>query len=160
MGPATTRVLMIAATFASGLLAGGNIDRALVAMPAWKQVGAVGWAEFSRHADLGNGLLLYPIEAIGGALLTLAAAASYHFDGAVRRAVAIPLWAAVAFSLGGLVLTLEAAPIMLGVGKADDPAALQAAFEGFRSWGNIRGVCQVFQFAALTVAMGMLSRKR
>jgi hypothetical protein len=60
------RLLLILSTFVSGLLAGGNIDRAFVAMPAWQQIGATSWAEFSRHADLGNGLILYPAEALAG----------------------------------------------------------------------------------------------
>jgi hypothetical protein len=130
MGTETTRLLLVAAAFVSGLLAGGNIDRAIVAMPAWQQVGAAPWAEFSRHADLGNGLWLYPIEAIGGAF-TLAAAASYYFD----RISPLPSY--------------KAAPIMLGLGEIKDPAGLQAAFEGFRFWGNMRGASQVLQFAAL-----------
>ena len=49
-----TRIVLVLAILLSGLLAGGDIDRAFVAMPAWQQVGAVAWAEFSRHADLGN----------------------------------------------------------------------------------------------------------
>jgi hypothetical protein len=155
MGSKTTRLLLIAAAFVSGLLAGGNIDRTFVAMPAWQQVGASSWAEFSRHADLGNGLLLYPIEAFGGALLTLGAAASYYFDRIARPSFAIPLCAAIVFSLGGLLLTIEAAPIMLGINNVNDPAALQAAFEGFRFWGNIRGASQVLAFAALMWALRM-----
>jgi ABC-type antimicrobial peptide transport system permease subunit len=69
-----THILLILATLFSGFLAGANIDRAFVAMPAWQDVSATAWAEFSRHGDLGNGLILYPIEAVGGALLTLATA--------------------------------------------------------------------------------------
>jgi hypothetical protein len=76
-----TRALLIAATLVSGSLVGGNIDRAFVAMPAWQEVGAVAWAEFSRHADLRNGLILYPLEAIGGAILTVSAAIRLHLDG-------------------------------------------------------------------------------
>jgi hypothetical protein len=45
-----------------------------------EKVGPVAWAEFSRHADLGNGLVLYPLEAFGGFLFTLAAAVSFYFD--------------------------------------------------------------------------------
>jgi hypothetical protein len=60
-----TFILLIAATFMGGLLAGGNVDRAFVAMPAWEQMGAIAWEQFSRHADLGNGLVLYPLEAFG-----------------------------------------------------------------------------------------------
>jgi hypothetical protein len=158
MGSQSTRLLLIAATFVSGLLAGGNIDRAFVAMPAWQQVGATSWAEFSRHADLRNGLWLYPVEAIGGAFLTLAAAASYYFDRIGRLDVSIPLLVAIISSWGGLLFTVKAAPIMLSIGELTDPAVLQAAFEGFRFWGNIRGACQVCEFAALTGALGMLSR--
>jgi hypothetical protein len=158
MGSATTRLLLIGATFVSGLLAGGNIDRAFVAMPAWQQLGASSWAEFSRHADLGNGLWLYPIEAIGGAFLTLAAAASYYFDRIGRLDVSIPLLVAIVSSWGGLLSTVKAAPIVLNIGEITDPVALQTAFEDFRFWGNIRGAFQVFEFAALAGALGMLSR--
>jgi len=48
----STRYLLVAATMLSGLLAGGNVDRATVAMPAWGQLGAEAWAEFSRHRSL------------------------------------------------------------------------------------------------------------
>jgi hypothetical protein len=158
MGSETARLLLIAAAFVSGLLAGMNIDRAFVAMPAWQQVGATSWAEFSRHADLGNGLLLYPIEAIGGAVLTLAAGASYYFDRVARRDVAIPLAAAIVLSWCGLLFTFKAAPIMLSIGEINNPAALRTAFEGFRFWGSIRGVSQVLQFAALMWALQRLAK--
>src|SRR4051812_41277262 len=98
----TTRLLLFAATFVSGLLAGGDIDRALVAMPAWQQTGATAWADFSRHADLGNGLVLYPLEAVGGALLTLGAAIGISFDRGVSRSAVVLLYAAAAFAVAGL----------------------------------------------------------
>jgi hypothetical protein len=43
-------------------------------MPAGRIVGVHGWATYSRHADLGNGVWLYPIAAIGGFVLSLSAA--------------------------------------------------------------------------------------
>jgi len=73
---------------AAGLLAGGNVDRGVVAMPAGQQLGPTAWAVFSRDADLGNGLLFYPPEGIGGALLALVAAASFYFDRTASRAAA------------------------------------------------------------------------
>jgi len=158
MASATTRGLLIAAAVFGGVLAGGNIDRALVAMPAWERVGTQGWAEFSRYADLGNGLFLYPIEAIGGALLVLAAAISFHFDRTAPPQAAVPLYAAVLLALAGLVLTLKAAPIMLGIRDMSDPAGLQASFEGFRFWGNLRGACQVTTFLLEVWALGVLPR--
>jgi hypothetical protein len=150
---ARTRYILVAATMLSGLLAGGNVDRAIVAMPAWEQVGAPAWAEFSRHADLGNGLLLYPFEAIGSFLLILVAAVSRHIDRPARGRFELPLYAAVLLSAGGLFCTLKAAPIMLGIGHLNDPAALQHALDGFYFWGDIRGVFQVLAFVAAVWAL-------
>lgn len=154
------RLLLILSTFVSGLLAGGNIDRAFVAMPAWQQVGAPSWAAFSRHADLGNGLVLYPVEAVGGALLTLAAAIMIHFDRNAPRAAIVSLYAAVLFAVGGLALTVKAAPIMLGIRDVAEPATLRQAFEGFWYWGNLRAVSQVLAFVAQLAALTMLLRSK
>ena len=120
-----TRSLLIAATVLSGLLAGGNVDRAIVAMPAWEQAGTQAWADFSRHADLGNGLVLYPLEAIGAVVLIVAAAASLSFDRMIRGPLMLPLGGAVVLAAAGLLCTLRAAPIMLSVGHLGDPAAIR-----------------------------------
>ena len=141
--------LIVAATMLDGFLAGTNVDRTLIQMPAWRQVGARAWADYSRHANLGPGLLLYPFMAIGGALLTVAAAIAFQVAGAVPRGAALPIFLAVALALGGLLATARAAPKMLSLRRiGDDPAALQAAFDGFEFWGNVRSVCQVLAFAA------------
>ncbi len=158
MVSATTRTLLIFATLVSGLLAGGNVDRAFVAMPAWQQVGAIPWAEFSRHADLGNGLILYPIEAISGALLTIAAAMMIHFDRNAPRAAAVPIYAAALFAVGGLALTVKAAPTMLGIRGVSELVALQRAFEAFWYWGNLRAICQVSVFLLQLATLAVLLR--
>ena len=150
---ARTRALLIAATVLSGLLAGGNVDRAIVAMPSWEKVGASAWAAFSRHADLGNGLVLYPVEAIGAFLLILLTAVSLYLDRMARARIMLPLCTALALAAAGLLCTLKAAPIMLSVGHLDDPASLGQAFEGFRLWGNIRGAAQVLAFFATIWAL-------
>jgi hypothetical protein len=147
-----TRILLIVSLLFSGLLAGVDIDRALVTMPAWQQT-ATAWAEFSRHADLGNGLVLYPLEAVAGALLALATAVSFHFERVTPRAAAAPLYTAVVLAALGLVFTIKAAPIMLGIHSVSDAAVLQEALEGFWYWGNWRAVGQVLSFVALLVAL-------
>jgi hypothetical protein len=144
---ATTSLLIIA-LLTSGLLAGGNVDRAVVAMPAWKQVGAEAWAAFSRHADLGNGLFLYPVEAVGGAVLALAAAITIHLGRSAPRSAVIALYVAALLAAGGLLLTAKAAPIMLGVSDLTQTTSLRNAFEGFWYWGNLRAVCQIMTFVA------------
>ena len=152
------RPLLVVAALFAGLLAGGNVDRSFVAMPAWQQVGATAWADFSRHADLGNGLILYPLEAIGGALFVLAAAICIHFYRTAPRAAVRAIDASAVLAAGGLALTLKAAPIMLGIRDVTDASALSAAFEGFRFWGDLRAVCQVLAFVAQLIALGLLLR--
>jgi len=148
MASAATRYSLTAATLVAGLFAGGNIDRGVVAMPAWQQVGPTAWSVFSRDADLGNGLLLYPLEGIGGALLALLAAGSFYFDRTASRAAAVPIYGALALATTGLLLTLRAAPIMFSVRDMTEPSAPQHAFEGFYFWGSFRGICQVLAFCA------------
>jgi hypothetical protein len=103
----------MAATLVSGILAGGIIDRVIVGGPAWHELGAEAWVEYSRRADLWTGLVAYPVEGIGATLLIVAAALSNYFDRSARREVALALHGAVALSIAGLLLTAKAAPIML-----------------------------------------------
>ena len=148
MASSVTRNLVIAATLFGGILAGDNVDRIIVQMPAWRYVGARAWAAYSRKADLGNGLILYPIVAIGGAILTIAAAIAFHFDKTAPRSAAVPMYGAVVSVIGGLLATIKAAPKMLSLRRIDDEAGLQGAFNGFDRWTVVRAVPQVLAFVA------------
>src|SRR5438876_5245660 len=106
-------IFIVSATLANGLLAGGDVDRWLVGMPAWQSVGVLGWANYSRLADLGNGFVLYPILAIGGTLLSLAAVVIFMRQAKHKRVVAIPVYAGAALAVSGLLMTFKAAPFML-----------------------------------------------
>jgi hypothetical protein len=55
-----TQALMVAATVFDAMVAGTGLDRVVVQMPAWARLGSQAWAAYSRHADLGNGLILHP----------------------------------------------------------------------------------------------------
>jgi hypothetical protein len=144
-----TRGFVVAATVLGGILAGFNVDRALVQMPAWRHVGARAWAAYSRHADLGNGLILYPLEAIGAAIFSIAAPIAFHLDASAPRPAAVPIDLAAGLVLGGLLSTIPAAPKMLSLRRiCDDPAALRRAFDGFERWGDVRAVFQVLAFFA------------
>jgi hypothetical protein len=142
--------LAIAATLVNSLHAGGNVNRALVEMRAWQQTGPLGWAAFSRHADLGpTAMVLYPLAALAGAILSIAAVLSFRHGRGVPRSAAVPLYSAALLAIGGLLATTQAAPIMLSVRHlGDDAPALQHALDGFQFWGNIRGVFQVLAFVA------------
>jgi hypothetical protein len=154
MTGARTIILLFAATVLSGLLAGGVMDRVIVGGPAWHEMGAQAWLQYSRHADLGTGLIAYPIEGIGTAILIIAAIVSSYVDGKSRSAVVAPLYVAAFFSTAGLILTIKAAPIMLGLGGPVPTATVQSAFDAFFVWGlYVRGAADVMAFAALAWAL-------
>ncbi len=160
MPPMRTRLLLAAATVLSGILAGAVVDRALVGGPAWQALGAEAWAQFSRQADLGTGLIAYPVEAIGTTLLLIAAAVSRRFDGEERTGAALPLVGAIALSLLGLLLTMKAAPIMLSLGAPQQAGTLQRAFDDFFFWGlYLRGAVYVPAFVASVWALAGYSPK-
>jgi len=153
MASTRTLILLAAATFLSGILAGGAVDRVIVGGPAWHELGAQGWAQYSRLADLGTGLVVYPLEGIGSTLLIAAATVSSHFDRAAPRAATSSLYVALALSIGGLLLTVKAAPIMLGLASAQSSGAIERAFDEFFFWGlYLRGLVDTLAFAALILA--------
>jgi hypothetical protein len=161
MSQTRTRFLFGLATIMSGILAGGVADRVIVGGPAWRRLGGEAWAAYSRLADLGAGLVAYPIEGIGATVLLVATAVSYFLDGDRQREVTVPLYCAVAFSAGGLLLTLEAAPIMLGLAHAQSTSSIQEAFHNFFLWGlYIRGAADMLAFVAVVWALANFDRAR
>jgi hypothetical protein len=148
MASTRTRRLAAAATLVESILAGANVNRAAVEMPAWQQTGPLAWAAFSRHADLARrAAILYPLSAVVGLLLSAAAVVSYRREGGTPRAAAIPLHGAALMGAAGLLTTSKAAPHMLRVRHLGaDAAALQQALDGFQFWGNVRGLFQVLAF--------------
>jgi hypothetical protein len=160
MASTRTKVLLAAAALVSGLLAGGIIDRVLVGGPAWSALGAEAWLEYSRRADLGTGLIVYPIEGIGSTLLILAAALSSYFDRPSDSGVTIPLYCALGLSVTGLLLTAKAAPIMLSLGPPQTTGGAQRAFDEFFVWGlYLRGAVDTLAFVALIWTLTKMRRQ-
>lgn len=135
-----------------------SLNRTLVEMPAWHQLGAQAWAAFSRRADLGNGGYLYPISGIGGTILILAAAIVFRLSPRRPWSVAIPLYTASLMVICVMLTTTQAAPAMLSLRRiGDDPAALQQAFETFYRWDSIRAVCVALDGCAKVLALVALA---
>jgi hypothetical protein len=150
MASIRNQLLLAAATFLTGILPGDLVDRVIVGGPAWHELGAQAWAQYGRLADLGAGLVAYPIGGIGSTLLTLAATVSHLVERANARGLTIPLLCAGAFAVAGLLLTIRAAPIMLGLAGLQSDAAVGHAFDQFFLWGlYLRGTADVLSFAAL-----------
>jgi hypothetical protein len=150
-----TGALIIAATVISGVF-GSVLDRALVATPAWRDLGVHAWADYSRHADLGPGEIVYPIGGILSWTLVFAAALSYRLDRSAPRQVGRPIYLAALGALAALLTTAVAAPVMQHVGHLadDDIAALHHAFDTFTLWGiYARGLCFTATFLCLVWAL-------
>lgn len=75
------------------------------------------------------------------------------------RSIGIPIYAAAIFTVGGLLLTLKAAPIMLSVRHlGDDPVSLRRALDGFEFWGGWRSVSQILGFVANLFSLAAIAR--
>jgi hypothetical protein len=154
-----TRCLVIGAVIV-GAFAGALVDRAVVATPAWDQLGPRAWVDYSRDTDLGNGLIIYPMYGISLAVLALAAAVSHRTDRQRPLPAGLPIYLAAFFAIGVLATTAKAAPIMLGVDDlADAPAAARDAFDQFTMWGvAIRGIFAVLAFLSSVWALARYPR--
>jgi len=146
-----TVMLIIAATVVSGLFS-FSLDRALVATPAWRDLGVQAWADYSRHADLQTGYVVYPIGGILCWALVFAAALAYRLDRSAPRQAGLPMYLAALGAVGAILTTIVAAPVMMHVGQLSDTdtAALHDAFETFTRWGvYVRGACFAVIFVCL-----------
>src|SRR5258708_21580582 len=150
MASQMTRSLATAATLIHSFTGAAGVSRALIEMPAWQKTGPLSWAAFSRHADLGPvGNVLYPLIGFAGAFLSIGGAISFHRDPTAPKSAAMPFNMAALMSIGGLLVTIKAAPNMLRVRHlGDDEAALQEAMDGFEFWGGIRTIFQGLAFVA------------
>jgi hypothetical protein len=146
--------LLTAAVMFSGFLAGGNLDRYIVQVPGFRHISVLTWAQYSRHADLGNGMVLYPLEAVGGFVLFVVSAVLVFTHKNFFKRPAMPVYAAAILSALGLFFTIFAAPIMLGLRTINsDQLLLQNAFDRFHFWGMFRAVAQIFSFFAGVIAL-------
>ncbi len=148
-----TLILILAATVATGLLAGASLDKAVVQLPARHRMGVIGFANFSRANDLGNGLLVYPVIGISAALLTISAALTAFLQG-TSLAHAWPLYMAALFAVLHSFTTTRAAPNMLSLRQlTNDEATLTEALNHFAAWHNARTVLQILNFVMLVLGI-------
>jgi hypothetical protein len=144
-----TEGLFVAAAGLGGILAGASADRSVVQLPAWKRVGTLAWAIFSRQADLGSGLLWYPVLGLGAPIATVGAAIAARMDSNIAGNAAFPTTLAAVLAVAHLFATSRAAPNMLAVGRVgDDERLLARALDRFTRWQAVSAVLQVLTFAA------------
>ena len=137
-----TFILILAAAVVTGLLAGVSLAKSIVQLPARHRMGIVGFAAFSRAADLGNGLIVYPILGISAALST--------FLQDTSLAHALPLYISALLALLHSVTTARAAPNMLSLRQpTSDEVKLTETLNRFARWHNLRAILQLLNFIML-----------
>jgi hypothetical protein len=134
----TTMALVIASLTANGLLTGATLDQAIKQLPARKKIGAVAYSDYSRAADLGNGLIWYPVLGVGTAVLSVVTGGfglAQHVTGAQQGA----LIALIAGSVAHMGSTALAAPTNISQRRAvGDEVALIRIFDRFARLNAVR----------------------
>ncbi|HVZ35608.1 MAG TPA: hypothetical protein VG963_24450 [Polyangiaceae bacterium] len=150
--------LLACTTAFEGLRAGAGTFRVLVDLPARFRIGPVAFAEFSRATDLSTaGFIFWAVYGIGGAAFTGTTWWVMRRRGAARRVRAL-CGAAALCSVFILVMTTQAAPLMLRVGSAsNDVALLSHLIELFVRWTILRIACADLSFCALLMALAHLA---
>jgi hypothetical protein len=149
----TALALLIASFAANGVLTGATLDQAIKQLPARRRIGVLAYSDYSRAADLGNGLVWYPVIGVGTAVLSVVAGAvglADHASG-LRLAALIALIAGSAAHMGSTAL---AAPVNISQRRAaGDEAALERIFDRFARLNAVRAALLV---ATLGIAVWAL----
>jgi hypothetical protein len=141
----------------SGLLAGANIDRFLVQLPAWKYVDITSWAHYSRHADLGNGRWVYPLEAVGSFLILLVSSVIVWRKKPAYEQPSNYIYLGTCFAAIKLAITYFASPVILSLSSGNEDARfLQRAFDLYHFWSPYNVVTQLCCFICCLLAVGKL----
>ena len=72
--------LLLAANITSSIACGATLDQTFKQLPARHRIGATAYTTYARAADLGNGLIWYPIIGISTTLLCAAAVVTGLLD--------------------------------------------------------------------------------
>lgn len=142
--------LLVITTFIHGLMAGVCLDVALVKLPTRHRIGVIPYANFARANDLGNGIVVYPIVAISGALFLFATTLVAYLNEQPAD-ILYPLYISTFSTILAFASTSKAAPVMLSLKNApNDEALLKQKLNTFERWNAFRTIFQIISFVALT----------
>jgi hypothetical protein len=145
---------MLAATVATGLLAGASLDQSIKQLPARHKIGLSNYSRYMRAADLGNGVPFLATLGIGAAGLTiLTAINAFRHERRSRRARA--LYLAGALAVLHSLATLQAAPTAFRQRSVDpgDETTLAKILDRFERWQTIRVTLQILNLGVLVWAL-------
>jgi hypothetical protein len=133
-----------------------SVFRSLVELPAWERIQLSGFYDYARAADLGSGLVLYPVIGIVAALSVLVAAIDGYLDGVDPVTMAL-LGASLILAAAHSLTTSRAAPNMLSLRNgANDPDTVQGVFGRFKRWQDRRAALQFLNLLTMVMALAAL----
>lgn len=145
--------LLLTALLVNGLLVGASMDQSIKQLPARHRIGVVAYSEYSKAADLGNGIVFYPLLGIGAALIAVVAAV-VGILGQPSGQVLIALWVVIALTVAHSAVTSRAAPTNISQRKAaGNEELLTAVFNRFVKLQTIRVSLHFLTLLALTWAL-------
>jgi hypothetical protein len=145
----TITIILLLTTFIHGLQAGLSFDVALVKLPTRHRIGIIPYANFARGNDLGNGIIIYPIVAISGALLIFAVTI-ISFIAKQPPSILCSLYVASFSTILAFITTAKAAPIMLSIKNTpNEEKILEHKLKLFERWHALRAIFQIIAFLAL-----------
>ena len=141
--------LLLAALLVNGLLVGASMDQLVKQLPARHRIGVVAYSDYSKAADLHNGIVFYGVLGIGGALIAITAAVVgilNHPSGQIATA----LWTIITLTLAHSAATSWAAPTSFRQrNAAGDKERLTVILNRFAKLQEIRASLQVLTLLAL-----------
>lgn len=145
--------LLIASMVFNGLLTGATLDQAIKQLPARRTIGAVAYSDYSRAADLGNGLVWYPVLGVGTAVLTVVTGVVGLSAGTSGQRTTA-LIAIIVGSVAHMISTALAAPTNISQrGSVGDAVALERIFNRFAKLNAARAALMVLTVAAVVWAL-------
>lgn len=153
MNPSWVTGLLLAAAVTNGIAAGATLDQAVKQLPARRRIGAPAYLDYVRAADMGNGLIWYPIMGVGTALVTLAAVV-VGLLAHPSTALAVALVSAGVGTVAHSAATSRAAPTLLTL-RRDTPApeAVAAVLDRFATINGLRAAAIVLTLASVIWAL-------
>ena len=158
MASSVTKAFAAGAALFGGLLAGVTVNRALVQLPAWRRIGVVAWADFTRAENTGIGTIVYPALGLAALLLTIGTAVAFRFDRDKRGARSLPIYASAVLAITwALVTRVVLVPTMFALKTAGDNAVeLQQIFLRVARGSAVNDVLHVVTFTLSLWALAAL----
>jgi hypothetical protein len=149
-------ISLLFTTFIVGLMTGICFDVSLVKLPTRHRIGVLAYADFARGNDLGNGIVVYPVVSISGALLLIATTIIIY--GSEDAELLYLLYSAILTTILSFVGTAKAAPIMLSLKNAPrDEKILKDKLDKFTQWNAFRTVFQMITFLLMLWATSQIA---